>query len=149
MGVHDLTEKELKALDNAVSTVKKFKKYIEQVNLSNRWLEENLSSAIKAGDVTNAQKVDLRAAESARKCYRDFLSEVQNECRSRKCPINLDHNRVCPDSCELKQRCVVLEWMFGISRGNQTDWELIFQYALNGRKLWANRYLNQHFKVTP
>ena len=60
MKLHDLTEKEIQKLDEAVSTVKKFAKYIKGVNLDNYWLNKNLEESIKAGDVTNAQKVHLR-----------------------------------------------------------------------------------------
>ena len=99
--------------------------------------------------MTNAQKVALRSAESSQKCFEESLRNLQEECRQGNCPINLDHSKKCPDSCELKQKLVVLDWMRGVSRGNKMEWDWILQYALNGRKLWLNRYQNLNFKVEP
>jgi hypothetical protein len=55
MDLHNLTDREIKKIDEAVSTVKRFAKYIKQVNINNFWLEKNLAESIKSGDVTNAQ----------------------------------------------------------------------------------------------
>lgn len=147
METHDLTEKELKAIDNAVSTLKKFAKYIKTLNIDNYWLRKNLDEAIKAGDVTNAQKVDLRAAADTAQCFDDSLKALQEECRKGNCPIGLDDNQHCPDSCELKQKLIVLDWMRAASRGHKDQWKYILQYALNGRKLWLNKHYNYNFKV--
>ena len=79
MELHELTDKELKAIGDAVSTMKKFAKYIKDVNLDNYWLKKNLDESIKAGDVTNAQKVALRCHESAEKMFADSLEEIQRK----------------------------------------------------------------------
>ena len=147
MEVHELTDKEIKAIGNAVSTVKKFAKYIKDVNLDNYWLRKNLDESIKAGDVTNAQKVDLRAISDAKQCFDNYLKELQEECRKGSCPINLDHTKNCPDSCELKQKLIVLDWMRSAFRGNKMEWGWILDYALVGRKIWMNRHYNANFSV--
>lgn len=149
METHDLTEKELKAIDNAVSTIKKFAKYIKELNTDNHWLQKNLDESIKAGDVTNAQKVDLRAAANVQQCFDDSLKALQEECRKGNCSIGLDHNQTCPDSCELKQKLIVLDWMRAASRGNRMQWEWILQYAINGRKIWMNVHYHTNFKLDP
>ena len=149
METHDLTEKELKAIDNAVSTLKKFAKYIKTLNTDNYWLRKNLDESIKAGDVTNAQKADLAAANDARKRFEESLSSLKEACANGNCPISLDHTKNCPDSCELKQKLIVLDWMRGASRGNSTEWEWILHYALNGRKLWVNKYHHLNLDVEP
>ena len=147
MEVHDLTDKEIKDIGNAVSTVKKFAKYIKDVNLDNYWLRKNLDESIKAGDVTNAQKVDLRAISDAKQCFDHYLKELHEECRKGSCPINLDHKKNCPDSCELKQKLIVLDWMRSAFRGNKMEWGWILDYALVGRKIWMNRHYNANFSV--
>lgn len=149
MELHELTDKEIKAIGDAVSTIKKFAKYIKEVNLDNFWLRKNLDESIKAGDVTNAQKVALRNYESAEKIYAEILSDIQEECRGGQCPKqrNDEFNCNCPDGCELKQKLVVLSWMRDAFHGNRQQWEWILDLALVGRKLWCNRYNRTNFRV--
>ena len=141
---HELTDKEIKAIDNAVSVVKKFAKYIKSINLDNHWLRKNLDESIKAGDVTNAQKVDLRAISNAERCFTESHESLKEECRRSNCPIGLDHKQPCPDSCALKQKLIILDWMRSAFRGNQMEWKWILDYALVGRKLW----MDQHHHTT-
>lgn len=147
MELHELTDKEIKAIGDAVSTIKNFAKYIKGVNLDNYWLRKNLDEAVKAGDVTNAQKVALRCHESAEKLFEDSLSEIRMECMGGKCPKHGDRDSACPDGCELQQKLVVLTWMRDAFHGDGQQWKWVLDLALVGRKLWCNRYNRTNFRV--
>ena len=62
---HILTDKETKAIADAISVIKKFGKYIERVNTTNWSLQDNLDKAIKAGDVTLNLRERCRIFSSA------------------------------------------------------------------------------------
>ena len=81
MEIHSLTDKEIKKIEEAASTVKKFARYIKDVNLDNYWLKKNLDESIKAGDVTNAQKCNLRSYESAEKLADEAGKKIREKCK--------------------------------------------------------------------
>ena len=133
MKLHDLTEKEIQKLDEAVSTVKKFAKYIKGVNLDNYWLNKNLEESIKAGDVTNAQKVHLRCYDSAVKLAENALNRVKERCMEAHpgCTCSSEEKKLCP----IYEEFIVATWIAGAAKGNDMEWKWIFEYACVGRKL--------------
>lgn len=137
--IHNLTDKEIKALADASSLIKKLTKYVEQVNTTNRCLERNLDERIKAGDVTNAQKIALRNAEDVGKLYKATLREIKEECDKTnpgcKCEGERHH------SCPIYQKFIVASWMHDAARGQDFGWKTILEYALVGRKEW----MKEHF----
>lgn len=147
MEIHDLTEKEIKAINNAVSTIKNFATYIKRVNGDNYWLKKNLDESIKAGDVTNAQKVALRCFGDSERIYEEILAEILKECHGGPCPKHHNPEVDCPSVCELKQKSEVLSWMRGAFHGDKQQWNWILDYALEGRKMWCNRYHGTDFRV--
>lgn len=140
--IHDLTEKEIKALADASSLIKKMSKYIERVNIDNRCLRRNLEESIKAGDVTNAQKVALRRAEEVERLYEATLKDIKAEC------LNTRPDCKCEDykhnGCPIYQKFIVASWMHDAARGNDFGWKAILEYAIVGRKLW----MKEHFPNT-
>lgn len=135
MDTHELTEKELKKLDEAASTVKKFAKYIKEVNLDNYWLRKNLDESIKAGDVTNEQKVHLRCYNDAEFEYRRLVASIRE-----KCPKDCDCPNEKHDACPMYQEFVIADWMQGVAHGHRFDWDFIFKYALVGRMKDMEKY---------
>ena len=127
---HDLTDKEIKALQDAASTVKKFAKYISQVNTTNWHLRRNLEESIKAGDVTNAQKVNLSCYEGAEKLCGKWMEKIREKCKAKGCKCENEKH----DTCPLYQEFVIIDWMRGVAHGSGFDWGFIFQYACVGRK---------------
>ena len=127
---HDLTEKEIKSLLDASSTVKKFAKYIEQVNTTNRCLRRNLEESIKAGDVTNEQKVHLRCYEGAERICEKWIEKIREKCKAKGCKCENEKHETCP----LYQEVVIIDWMRGVAQGSGLDWGFIFQCACVGRK---------------
>lgn len=143
---HILTDNELKKIKEAASTVRKFAKYIEQVNLSNTWLKKNLEEAIKAGDVTNKQKSDLFAIESAEKEYSKTIALLQEKCRSQYPECNCEQEK--HDTCEIYHEFIVAMWMRGAFRGSDFDWKNIFECACIGRKQWVKDHILKNQKVS-
>lgn len=133
MKLHDLTEKEIQKLDEAVSTVKKFAKYINDVNLDNYFLKKNLDESIKAGDVTNEQKVDLRCYDSALKLAENALNRIKERCMEAHpgCTCSSEDNKHCP----IYEEFIVATWIADAAKGNDMCWKWIFEYACLGRKL--------------
>lgn len=146
--IHNLTNKEIKALADASSLIKKLTKYVEHVNTTNIFLERNLDERIKAGDVTNAQKVALSCAEDVEKLYEATLREIKEECDKTnpgcKCEGDRQHG------CLIYQKYIVASWMHDAARGQDFGWKTILEYALVGRKEWIQRYYpnaeNQRWK---
>lgn len=136
--IHDLTEKEIKALADASSLVKKMSKYIERVNIDNRCLRRNLEESIKAGDVTNAQKVALRCAEDVERLYEATLKEIKSEC------LNTRPDCKCEDykhnGCPIYQKFIVASWMHDALKGDSFNWKTVLEYAIVGRKEWVQRH---------
>lgn len=136
--IHDLTEKEIKALADASSLIKKMSKYIDRVNTDNRCLRRNLEESIKAGDVTNAQKVTLRCAADVENLYAATLKDIKAECEKTKpgCGCEAEKHHSCP----IHQKLVVASWMHDAARGQVFGWKTILEYALVGRKEWIKKY---------
>lgn len=133
--IHNLTDKEIKAIEDASSLIKKFVKYIEQVNLINKSLKKNLDEAIKAGDVTNEQKVSIRNQEEADAEYRRILDKLIELCKI-TCPER--KGGACPDtpatrdSCKVRTKLTVLQMMRSAACGSHSSWDIIFDYACIG-----------------
>lgn len=136
--IHDLTEKEIKALADASSLIKKMSKYIERVNIENRCLRRNLEESIKAGDVTNAQKVALRCAEDVERLYEATLKEIKAECQSTRPDCKCEDHK--HNGCPIYQKFIVASWMHDAARGHEFGWKTILEYALVGRKLWMKEH---------
>lgn len=136
--IHDLTEKEIKALADASSLIKKMSKYIERVNIDNRCLRRNLEESIKAGDVTNAQKVALSCAEGVERLYAATLKDIKAECLNTRpeCKCDEDNHNGCP----IYQKFIVALWMHDAFQGSDFAWRTILEYALVGRKLWMKEH---------
>ena len=136
--IHNLTEKEIKALEEASSLIKKLTKYVKQVNTTNTFLEKNLDERIKAGDVTNAQKVVLRCAEDVERLYAATLKDIKAECEK------LNPGCKCEDykhnECPIYQKFIVASWMHDAARGRDFGWKTILEYALVGRNLWIKEH---------
>ena len=133
MKLHDLTEKEIQKLEEAASTVKKFAKYIKDVNIDKYWLEKNLKEAIKAGDVTNEQKAHLRCYDSAVKIAENAFKKVKERCLEAHpgCTCSSEEKKLCP----IYEEFIVATWIADAAKGNERHWRLIFDYACLGRKL--------------
>ena len=129
--IHHLSANEIKKLKEAAGIVKKMANYVESVNSTNALLERNLETAIRAGDVTNAQKVSLRCYDDAEKQYNKLLDKIRAECKKRGCKCENEKH----DKCMLYQEFIVATWMHDVSRGNDFQWEWIFKYASIGRKV--------------
>ena len=136
--IHNLTDKEIKALADASSLINKVTKYVEQVNTTNICLERNLDERIKAGDVTNAQKVALRCAEDAERLYAETLKEIKEECEKTNpgCKCEGDKNH----GCQIYQKFIVASWMHDAARGQDFGWKTILEYAFEGRKMWIKEH---------
>ena len=130
--IHDLTDKELKAIENAASTIRHFAKYIRNVNVTNASLRRNLDEAIKAGDVTNEQKVHLMCYEDAEKCWEGLRDKIREKCKASGCEGCTEERR---KDCPLYEEFVVSDWMRGLSHGAKFDWDFVFEYACIGRKI--------------
>lgn len=133
MKIHDLTDKEIKKIEEAASTVKKFARYIKDVNLDNYWLKKNLDESIKAGDVTNAQKVHLRSYESAEKLADEAGKKIREKCKEMHpgCECTPEDHKTCP----IYEEFIVATWIADAAKGSNTCWKWIFEYACVGRKL--------------
>lgn len=136
--IHHLSDKEIKALSDACSLIKKLKKYVEQVNTTNIFLERNLDERIKAGDVTNAQKVALSCAEDVERFYAATLKDIKIECEKTNpgCKCEGDRHLRCP----IYQKFIVASWMHDAARGQDFGWKTILEYAFVGRKLWIKEH---------
>ena len=133
--IHNLTEKEVKKIDEAASTVKKLAKYIREINGWNALLKRNLDEAIKAGDVTNEQKMRLTQREWADEQYRLLFDKIRE-----KCPKDCECEDEKHDECPVYQELVIANWMLGVAKGNDLDWKFIFEYAMVGRKEFMEKY---------
>lgn len=129
--IHELTDKEVKAIGDAASTVRRFAKYIKQVNATNYHLRKNLDEAIKAGDVTNEQKVDLRCHETAEKECDRLMAMMREKCKAKGCKCT-DEDK---EKCDMYDEFVVADWMRGVANGSHFDWDIVFKYACIGRKI--------------
>ena len=136
--IHNLTDKEIKALADASSLIKKLTKYVERVNITNIVLEKNLDERIKAGDATNEQKRALLNAEDVEKLYEATLKEIKIECEKTNpgCKCEGDKH----DSCPLYQKFIVASWMHDAASGQDFGWKTILEYAFVGRKLWMKEH---------
>ena len=145
--VHDLTDKEVKAIEDAASLIKKFSRYISNLNLTNRLLKRNLEESIKAGDVTNAQKVALRNIQDSEKCWEKLKDELYKECKGNPECQNKGWDKGCPDTCIFKQKHIVADWMRKVAHGDDYMWKLFFKWALVGRFLQQNRHYGTNFSI--
>ena len=136
--IHHLTDKEIKALADASSLIKKLTKYVEHVNTTNIFLERNLDERIKAGDVTNAQKVTLSCAEDVERLYAATLKDIKAECEKTNPGCKCEESR--HHGCQIYQKLVVARWMYDAARGGNFGWKSILEYALVGRKEWIKRH---------
>ena len=136
--IHNLTEKEIRALADASSLIKKLTKYVEQVNTTNILLKKNLDERIKAGDVTNAQKVALSCAEDVEKLYEASLKEIKEECEKTNPGCNCDGDK--HNGCPIYQKYIVASWMHDAAKGQYFGWKTILEYALVGRKEWIKKH---------
>lgn len=130
--IQTLTDKEIQQIEEAASIVKKFANYILNVNNANSMLKHNLDESIKAGDVTNEQKVKINCYDAAERRYDQILEKIKEQCKTKEeCKCDEEIRKRCP----LYQEFVVASWMQGVAHGNDFDWNLIFRYACIGRKL--------------
>lgn len=137
MGTHVLTDKEVAKIEEAASVVKKFAKYIERVNTENFHLEKNLEESIKAGDVTNEQKVSLRCHENAMGQYERVCDEIKAKCVEKRC----EHFDNCmAQSCELHNRFLVANEIWRAARGEPQAWDSLLKWAEKGRWDEMERY---------
>ena len=136
--IHNLTNKEIKALADASSLIKKLTKYVEQVNTTNILLERNLEERIKAGDVTNAQKVALSCAEDVERLYAATIKDIKSECEKTNPGCKCEDYR--HNGCPIYQKFIVASWMREAARGQDFSWKSILEYALVGRKEWIKRH---------
>ena len=137
MGLKPLTEKEIKEIKSAVKTIGKFARYIDSVNALNASLERNLAESIKAGDVTNAQKVAISCQESAEKEY----SRVQTQIAKKfPCPTNCNCDNDKHANCPAHNALIVADFMRGVARGSSWDWNSIFEWACMGRWEWIKQH---------
>lgn len=136
--IHNLTDNEIKSLVDASALIKKLTKYIEHVNTNNISLERNLAESIKAGDVTNAQKVTLRCAEEGERLYAKTLKDIKGECEKTNpgCKCEEDKHHGCP----IYQKFIVASWMHKALRGSDFEWKTILEYAIVGRKEWVRQH---------
>lgn len=136
--IHNLTDKEIKALEDASSLIKKLTKYVKQVNITNTFLKKNLDERIQAGDVTNAQKVTLRCAENVERLYEATLKDIKIECEKTNpgCKCEVDRHNGCP----IYHKFIVANLMHGAAKGDSFDWKKILEYALLGRNLWIKEH---------
>lgn len=135
--IHDLTEKEIKALADASSLIKKMSKYIERVNIDNRCLRKNLEESIKAGDVTNAQKVDLRCMETVDRMYQATLEAIKAECARERTGCKCSEEEHA--GCKIYQRLIMASWLHDAARGSNFAWKTMLEYAIEGRMLWLEK----------
>lgn len=119
--IHFLTDKEEKAIGDAISVVKKFGKYIENVNLTNEILRSNLDEAIKAGDVTNVQKVNLRIYEQAEKLGKTLRKNIKAKCDP-ECPCSKQEQ----DRCTIARAYWVADILCRVANGDEMGWEEAF-----------------------
>ena len=129
--IHNLTDNEIQKLQDAASIVKKMAKYVEQVNTTNKLLEKNLDEAIKAGDVTNEQKIKMARYESAQQNYNELMNKIKENC-----PESCDCSNEKHDTCSIYQDFIIALWMNDVCKGIDFGWEWIFKYACLGRKMW-------------
>ena len=140
--IHNLTDKEIKALADASSLIRKLTKYVEQVNTTNTFLEKNLDERIKAGDVTNSQKVALSCAEVVERLYAATIKDIKSECEKTNPGCECEDYR--HNGCPIYQKFIVASWMHDAARGQEFGWKTILEYALVGRKEW----IKNHFQNT-
>lgn len=135
--LHDLTDKDIKRISEAAYTVKKFSKYIKDLNCWNRLLKKNIDESIKAGDVTNEQKVAIHCHESMMRLYDETWKRIRAKCTD-GCYCDSDQEK--KDSCPIFQEFIVADWMRGAANGNDFDWKFIFEYAVAGRLAQKGRH---------
>lgn len=137
MDLKPLTEKEIKEIKAAAKTIGKFASYIDSVNALNASLAQNLSESIKAGDVTNAQKVAISCQESAEKEYSRAQRQIVKKFH---CPTGCNCNHDKHDNCPAHNALVVAGMMRGVARGSSWDWDIIFEWACMGRWEWVKQH---------
>lgn len=123
---HILTDKETKAIADAISVIKKFGKYIERVNTTNWRLQDNLDKAIKAGDVTNEQKVNLRIYERAENLGRKLKANIRSKCNP-KCECSKQKQ----ENCEIARAYWIADLLCGVANGDSFGWEEAFHRLLH------------------
>lgn len=130
-----ISAEEIKKIKSAANVVKKYAKYVEDVTSMNELLERNLAEAIKAGDVTNEQKVILRRYADACEQSRLLFEKVTSQCRPGCECVGGDYA-----DCELHNELVVLNAMGGVVNGSSFDWGNVFMWASAGRWEWLKQH---------
>ena len=122
--IHNLTNKEIKAIKDAISVFKKFGNYIMDVKLTNLCLKRNLDEAIKAGDVTNEQKVNLRVYGATKKGLHNLRENIIETCKAAKpgCQCTDEDQKTCP----MWKAVRIAGLLQGVSDGNEFDSEEAF-----------------------
>lgn len=137
MDIKQLSQNDVKKIDEAAKVVGKFAKYIESVNGLNALLERNLAESIRAGDVTNEQKMAISCHESAMGEYGRVCTEIAKKF---PCPDGCDCAACGHDNCPAHNALIVADFMRGAARGSSLDWNAIFEWACIGRWEWAKRH---------
>ena len=137
MNMKPLTEEEIKKIKAAAKTIGKFASYIDSVNALNAALEQNLAESIKAGDVTNAQKVAINCQENAEKEYSRIRMQIEKKFH---CPISCNCNCDKHDNCPAHNALVVASMMRMVARGSSWDWNTIFEWACMVRWEWIKQH---------
>lgn len=137
METKTLKEKEIASIKAAAKVVGKLAKYIESVNDLNASLERNLAESIKAGDVTNEQKMAISYHESAKGEYKRVYDAIVKKF---PCPDGCDCAACDRENCPAYSMRVVASMMGGAARGSSWDWDSILEWAAMGRWEWAKRH---------
>lgn len=137
MDIKQLSQKDVEKIAAAAKVVGKFAKYIETVNSLNALLERNLAESIKAGDVTNEQKIAISRHESAEREYERVYAEIAKKF---PCPDGCDCAACNHENCPAYNMRVVASIMGGMVRGTSWDWDSILEWAAMGRWEWAKRH---------
>ena len=137
METKTLGKKEIASIKTAASVVGKFAKYIESVNGLNALLERNLAESIRAGDVTNEQKLAISRHESAKGEYERVYAAIAEKF---PCPDGCDCAESDHENCPAYNMRVVASMMGGMVRAAPWDWDSILEWAAMGRWEWAKRH---------
>ena len=136
--IHILTDKEEKAIGNAISVIKKFGNYIRNVNLTNECLRRNLDESIKSGDVTNEQKCNLRIYERSVEMWNTLHQNLKRKCKTGcKCSEFEQENCICFEAFRIS------DLLYRVVHGEDIAWEEVFwRLSQTTRKDYLNAIRN-------
>lgn len=137
MDIKQLSQKDVEKIAAAAKVVGKFAKYIESVNSLNVLLERNLAESIKAGDVTDEQRMAISYHKSAKGEYERVYAAIANKF---PCPDGCDCAESDHENCPAYNMRVVASMMGGMVRGAPWDWDSILEWAAMGRWEWSKRH---------